>query len=49
VVGTVHSGVLRPIREVNGIVAGIKTAVATFVRGGRPSVDRATQDEEMFI
>jgi ABC-type transporter Mla subunit MlaD len=49
VVGTVHNGVMRPVREVHGIVAGIRAAVSTLVRGGRPSVDRATQDEEMFI
>lgn len=49
VIGTLHSGVLRPVREVNGIVAGIKTAFSTFFSSGRPSVERATQDEEMFI
>ena len=44
------SAVTRPVREVNAILAGIKTAVATYVQGGRrPSVDHATQDEEMFI
>lgn len=49
VVSTVHGTVLRPVREVTGIVAGIRTAVQTFVQGRRPSVDRATHDEEMFI
>jgi len=42
--------VMRPVREVNGIAAGISAAVATLV--GKPrkySVDSATQDEEMFI
>jgi hypothetical protein len=47
---TVKSAVLRPVREVNGIAAGISAAVATLVRGQhKSSVDSATQDEEMFI
>ena len=46
----VKNAVLRPVREVNGIAAGISAAVATLVRGQhKSSVDSATQDEEMFI
>jgi ABC-type transporter Mla subunit MlaD len=45
----VKSAVLRPVREVNGIAAGISAAVSTLVRGQKSSVDSATQDEEMFI
>jgi methyl-accepting chemotaxis protein len=42
--------VLRPVREVNGIAAGISAAMATLVNKPRKSsVDSATQDEEMFI
>jgi uncharacterized protein YoxC len=42
--------VLRPVREVNGLAAGISAAVATLVKKPRKSsVDSATQDEEMFI
>lgn len=42
--------VLRPVREVNGLAAGISAAVSTLVhRSRKPSVDQATQDEEMFI
>jgi hypothetical protein len=42
--------VLRPVREVNGLAAGISAAVSALVHGTRrPSVDHATQDEEMFI
>ena len=48
-VATVHEGVMRPLREINGIAAGIKTALAYLARGNRPSVDQATSDEEMFI
>ena len=46
----VKRAVLRPVREVNGLAAGISAAVATLVHHSRkPSVDQATQDEEMFI
>jgi methyl-accepting chemotaxis protein len=42
--------VMRPVKEVNGLAAGISAAVSTLVRGQRKSsVDAATQDEEMFI
>jgi hypothetical protein len=41
---------MRPVREVNGLAAGISAVVSTLVRGHRrSSVDSATQDEEMFI
>ena len=46
----VKSAVLRPVREVNGIAAGISAAVSALVHGQhKSSVDSATQDEEMFI
>jgi ABC-type transporter Mla subunit MlaD len=42
--------VMRPVREVNGIAAGISAAVSTLVHGTRKAhPDAATQDEEMFI
>jgi ABC-type transporter Mla subunit MlaD len=42
--------VTGPMRGINGLAAGISAAVATLVnRPKRPSVDEATQDEEMFI
>ena len=44
-----HSAVMRPVREVSGVMAGMKAAVQTFVLGRRPNVTQATQDEEMFI
>jgi methyl-accepting chemotaxis protein len=48
--GTVKSAVLRPVREVSGIAAGISAMVATLMRGRRKnSLDSATQDEGMFI
>ena len=46
----VKRAVTRPVREVNGIAAGVAAAVNTLVKGPRrSSVDSATQDEEMFI
>jgi len=48
-VAVVHEGVMRPLREVNGIAAGIRAALGALGRGDRPTVDRATSDEEMFI
>lgn len=42
--------VTRPVREVNGLAAGIAAAVSTLVKGPRRSSPAsATQDEEMFI
>jgi ABC-type transporter Mla subunit MlaD len=45
----VKRAALTPVREVNGIAAGIGAAVATLRNRRRSSVDSATQDEEMFI
>ena len=46
----VKGAVLKPAREVNTLMAGLKAALGSYARGGRrPSVDHATQDEEMFI
>jgi hypothetical protein len=47
---TVKTTVMRPVTEVNGILNGVKAAVGFYAHGGRrPSVETATQDEEMFI
>ena len=48
-VTVVQRGVLRPVREVHGILAGVRMALAHLSRGSRPTVDHATSDEEMFI
>jgi len=48
--GAVVSAVTRPMREVSGVVAGVKAAFSTLAQGGsRNSPDHVTQDEEMFI
>lgn len=49
VVGVLHGTVMRPVREVSGMVAGVKAALQTLLLARRPTVDRATQDDEMFI
>lgn len=48
-VATVHNGIMRPIREVSGVAQGVRSALAHLLRGNRPAVNQATQDEEMFI
>lgn len=44
----VHSGIIRPIRQINGLTAGIRAAVAALA-GAKTTVVQATHDEEMFI
>jgi endonuclease III len=48
-VSTVHSGIMKPLREIQGVAAGVRTAIFYLMRGGRPSPAQATADEEMFI
>jgi ABC-type transporter Mla subunit MlaD len=48
-VAVLHDGIMKPLREVNGIAAGVRAALGAMARGNRPTVDRATSDEEMFI
>lgn len=48
-VTTVNSTVLRPVREIHGILSGFRATLAHLARSGRPTVDHATSDEEMFI
>jgi ABC-type transporter Mla subunit MlaD len=48
-VAVVHDGIMRPLREVNGIAVGVRAALGALARGNRPTVDHATSDEEMFI
>jgi hypothetical protein len=44
-----NKGILRPIREINGVAAGIQAALACLFSGRRLTVERATHDDEMFI
>ena len=45
----VHGTVITPLRQINGVATGLRAALQYFLRGNRPSPDRATVDEEMFI
>lgn len=48
-VALIHSGIMKPIREINGVAQGLKAALQFLTRGGRPNPDEVTADEEMFI
>jgi aspartate carbamoyltransferase catalytic subunit len=48
-VTVVHEGIMKPIREINGVAAGLKAALEYFFHGGRPNPDQVTADDEMFI
>jgi hypothetical protein len=45
----VHEGIMKPIREINGVAAGLRAALQFFFRGARPNPDQVTADDEMFI
>jgi len=46
----IKEAALKPVREANGVIAGLKAAVSTYAQGARrPGVERIAQDEEMFI
>jgi len=47
-VALVHSGIMKPLREIQGVSAGVKAAL-NFLTRGRNSPVHATADEEMFI
>jgi len=49
---TVHSvqgTVMRPVRELTGVAAGLKAAVGHLLKGNPANVAQVTTDEEMFI
>lgn len=48
-IASVQGGVLKPIREINALAAGMRAVFHFLMRGGRPSPDQVTVDEEMFI
>jgi len=47
-VALVEGGVIKPIVQIQGVAAGIKTAL-TFLLRGRPNPEDAHSDEEMVI
>jgi hypothetical protein len=48
-VGLIYRGIVTPIREVHGVLTGLRAAIFYLGRSRRPSVERVTADEEMFI
>jgi F0F1-type ATP synthase membrane subunit b/b' len=48
-VTSVQGTILRPIREINGVAAGVKAAVGHLLKGAPANVAQVTTDEEMFI
>lgn len=48
-VALVHTGIMKPIREINGVFKGLQAAIQYLSRGARPNPDEVTADEEMFI
>ncbi len=44
-----QNGIIKPLRQVAGLTAGIRAAFSFLVNGGRTTVEQATHDEEMFI
>jgi hypothetical protein len=48
-VAAVHGGLKKPIREINAVAVGVRTAVHYFMRRNRLNPDQVTMDEEMFI
>ena len=47
-VAMVHNGIMKPLREIQGVSAGLKAALNYLMRGRNGPV-HATADEEMFI
>jgi hypothetical protein len=47
-VALVHSGIMKPLREIQGVQAGVRAAL-NFLLRGRHNGPVATADEEMFI
>ncbi|MBI3666081.1 MAG: hypothetical protein HY236_07630 [Acidobacteria bacterium] len=41
--------ILAPVREIQAVAAAIRAVVEYLARRGRPTVEKATQDEELFI
>jgi len=48
-VALVQGGVVKPIREISAVAAGLRAALHFLMRGNRPNPDQVAVDEEMFI
>jgi hypothetical protein len=47
-VAIIQNGIVKPVREIQGVALGVRTAIQFLMRG-RPNPTQATSDEEMFI
>lgn len=48
-VAMVHTGIMRPLREIQGVTAGLRAALNYLMRGRNGGPVHASADEEMFI
>jgi len=48
-VAMVHGGVVKPLREINGLVSGVRAGFSALAKKPRDPGATVTQDEEMFI
>ena len=48
-VAVVHQSIMKPLREIQGVTAGIRAALNFLARGRNNGPVHATADEEMFI
>jgi hypothetical protein len=48
-VALIHKGVLKPLKEIQGVSAGLRAAFAFLMRGSRQNPSQTMVDEEMFI
>lgn len=44
-----QNGVVRPLRQLNALSAGIRATLSALLSSRRTTVEQATHDEEMFI
>lgn len=48
-VAMVHGGIMKPLRQIQGLTTGLQAAINFLLRGRNGGPARATVDEEMFI
>lgn len=48
-VSVVHNGIVKPLREITGVAAGLRAALRNLARGAHSTPAEATHDDEMFI
>lgn len=46
---TVQRNILTPVREISAILVGVRTALDFLLRRNKTRMERATQEEELFI